>query len=244
MSQIVVSGAASGIGAATVRRALAAGHRVAGLDADAERLAQTYAGTGVLTAACDVTDAAAVAAAFDAAEESWGSPADGLVHAAGLYRITPATELGVLQWRTVLDVNVTGSFLVCQEFGRRVIAGGGPASIVLLTSIAHARGDAAEPAAHYAASKGAVVSLTRQLAVEWGKAGIRVNAVAPGVIATPMLRITDDPERLERYLREGVPLGRLGSADEVASACLFLLGDDAAYVSGAVLPVDGGAGVA
>jgi 3-oxoacyl-[acyl-carrier protein] reductase len=115
---------------------------------------------------------------------------------------------------------------------------------VLLSSIAYSRGDTAEPAAHYAASKGAVVSLTRQLAVEWGTAGIRVNAVAPGVIATPMLRISDDPDRLATYLQTGVPLGRLGTAEEVAAACLFLLGDDAAYVSGAVLPVDGGAGAA
>ncbi len=244
MSRIVVTGAASGIGAATVRAALAAGHQVAALDADPDRLTRAWDGEPVLTVACDVTDAAAITTAFEAVEAAWGAPATGLVHAAGVYRIGPAAELDSAEWRTVLDINATGSFLVCQQFGRRVLAAGVPASVVLLTSIAYARGDAAEPAAHYAASKGAVVSLTRQLAVEWGKAGIRVNAVAPGVIATPMLRLTEDADRLDAYLRDGVPLGRLGTADEVAAVCLFLLGNDAAYVSGAVLPVDGGAGAA
>lgn len=240
----MITGAASGIGAATVRQALDAGYAVAALDADLDRLVHTWADTPVLSLGCEVTDSNAVAAAFDTAQSRWGAAATGLVHAAGIYRIAPATELSAEQWRALLDINTTGSFLVCREFGRRAIEAGLRGSAVLLTSIAHQRGDVAEPAAHYAASKGAVVSLTRQLAVEWGKAGIRVNAVAPGVISTPMLRIADDPDRLDTYLREGVPLGRLGTADEVASACLFLLGDRAAYISGAVLPVDGGAGAA
>lgn len=240
----MITGAASGIGAATVRQALDAGYAVAALDADLDRLADAWADTQVLPLGCDVTDPDAVAAAFGAAEAQWGAAATHLVHAAGVYRVAPATDLAAAQWRAVLEVNATGSFLVCQEFGRRAIRAGSTGSAVLLTSIAYQRGDTTEPAAHYAASKGAVVSLTRQLAVEWGKAGIRVNAVAPGVISTPMLRIADDPERLATYLRDGVPLGRLGTADEVAAACLFLLSDRAAYISGAVLPVDGGAGAA
>lgn len=244
MSRIMVTGAASGIGAATVRAALAAGHEVAALDADPARLARAWGDVPVLTVECDVTDAEAVTTAFDVVGDAWGAPATGLVHAAGVYRIAPTADLDSAEWRAVLDINATGSFLVCRQFGRRVLAAAVPASIVLLTSIAYARGDAAEPAAHYAASKGAVVSLTRQLAVEWGKAGIRVNAVAPGVIATPMLRLTEDADRLDAYLRDGVPLGRLGTAEDVAAACLFLVGNDAAYVSGAVLPVDGGAGAA
>jgi NAD(P)-dependent dehydrogenase (short-subunit alcohol dehydrogenase family) len=240
----VVTGGASGIGAATARGALAAGHAVAVLDADGERLADRWRDQPVVTHACDVTSADDLARAVAAAEAEWGAPADGRGHPAGGYRISPAADLTPADWRSVLDINATGCFLVCQEFGRRAIAAGAPGSAVLLSSIAYSRGDTAEPAAHYAASKGAVVSLTRQLAVEWGTAGIRVNAVAPGVIATPMLRISDDPDRLATYLQTGVPLGRLGTAEEVAAACLFLLGDDAAYVSGAVLPVDGGAGAA
>ena len=198
----------------------------------------------MLTVGCDVTDDDAVAAAFDRIDAHWGEHPTGLVHSAGVYRIGAALELGGDEWRRVLDINATGAFLVCREFGSRAVRAGGPASAVLVSSIAYRRGDTAEPAAHYAASKGAVVSLTRQLAVEWGKAGVRVNAVAPGVIATPMLRVADDPDRLAALLRDGVPLGRLGTADEVAAVCLFLLGEDAAYVSGAVLPVDGGADAA
>lgn len=244
MKRLVVTGAASGIGAATVRQALDLGYAVAALDVDPERLTQTWRGTPVLPVACDVVDPDAVSAAFETAQDRWGAPASGLVHAAGVYRVAPATDLTAEQWRGVLDINATGSFLVCREFGRRALDAGAGGSAVLLTSIAYERGDVAEPAAHYAASKGAVVSLTRQLAVEWGKAGIRVNAVAPGVIATPMLTIGDDPDLLEAYLRDRVPLGALGTADDVASACLFLVGDQAAYISGAVLPVDGGAGAA
>lgn len=158
--------------------------------------------------------------------------------------IGPAAELDSAEWRTVLDINATGSFLVCQQFGRRVLAAGVPASVVLLTSIAYARGDAAEPAAHYAASKGAVVSLTRQLAVEWGKAGIRVNAVAPGVIATPMLRLTEDARPAQRVPTRRCAARPTGTATRSRLYACVLLGNDAAYVSGAVLPVDGGAGAA
>lgn len=244
MRRVLVTGAASGIGAATAHRALAAGYAVAALDTDPDRLEQTWRDTAVTTHRCDVTNAGDLARTFDAVEAAWGEPADGLVHAAGVYRIEQAAELSPDAWRSVIDINATGSFLVCREFGRRVLKAGATASAVLLTSIAYQRGDTAEPAAHYAASKGAVVSLTRQLAVEWGKAGIRVNAVSPGVIATPMLRLTDDPARLDAYLRDGVPLGRLGTAEDVAAACMFLLGDEAAYISGVVLPVDGGAGAA
>ena len=100
--------------------------------------------------------------------------------------------------------------------------------------------DAAEPSAHYNASKAGVLALTRQMAAEWAPHGIRANAVCPGVIDTPMLRMMDDPAVGAAYLRTGVPQGRLGSAEEVAAAVVFLASDDASYLTGATVPVDGG----
>lgn len=241
-ARMLVTGASSGIGAAVAQGAVAAGDRVAVLDSDSSRLAERWGGEPVLQLPCDVTDQDDLGRAFGELETAWGACADRLVHAAGVYRIAPSATLPAADWSAVLEINATGSFLVCREFGRRAIAASHGGSAVLLTSIAHQRGDTHEPAAHYAASKGAVVSLARQLAVEWGAAGIRVNAVSPGVIDTPMLRLADDPDRLAAYLRDGVPLGRLGTAEDVAAACLFLVSDAAAYITGAVLPVDGGAG--
>jgi meso-butanediol dehydrogenase/(S,S)-butanediol dehydrogenase/diacetyl reductase len=101
--------------------------------------------------------------------------------------------------------------------------------------------DASEPTGHYNASKAGVIALTRQMAAEWAPLGVRANAVCPGVIDTPMLRLMDDPAAGARYLRESVPLGRLGTAEEVAELILFLASDAASYITGAAVPVDGGA---
>jgi NAD(P)-dependent dehydrogenase (short-subunit alcohol dehydrogenase family) len=131
--------------------------------------------------------------------------------------------------------------LVARAVARALIDAGCRGSIVNLASTAALRADAAEPAAHYNASKAGIVSLTQQLAVEWAPHGIRVNAVCPGVIDTPMLRMMDDREAGEAYLRGGVPLQRLGTPHEVASCVAFLASDQASYVTGAALIVDGGA---
>ncbi len=209
---------------------------------EADALASVAEELGVGTVVCDVTEESDVVRAVASAGDLLGGTLDAVVCAAGVYDIVPAAELSAERFERLMRINVVGSFLTAREAVRLMHEP--PGSVVLLASMASERADLAEPAAHYAASKGAVVSLTRQLAVEYAELGVRVNAVSPGVIRTPMLRLADDPARLSAYLAAGLPLHRLGEADDVAAACLYLLSDESSYVTGVVLPVDGGATVA
>lgn len=235
MSVVVISGAASGIGAAVHRGVISDGGRVLALDrspAPPGRLPGTH------WEQCDVTDANAVGYALERGLRLLGADPTALVHCAGTYVTSRSEAFDLDVWRRVLDVNASGSFHVASLVGRRMLAAG-RGSIVLLSSTAHALGDAVEPSAAYAASKGAVVSLGRQLAVEWGSRGVRTNVVVPGVIETPMTTIVNDEQGF-RTLLASIPLGRLGSAEEVARVCLFLASDEASFVNGAIVPVDGG----
>lgn len=235
MTRLIVTGAASGIGAATVERALELGYRVAAVDLAFEVVAEH---SGVSRYRCDVSDSPSVSQTVQDIVDDWGAAPTALVHCAGIYRTGAAENVDVASWDMVASVNARGSFLVAQAAGRQMLRAGG-GSIVLLSSVAWQRGDEFEPSVHYSASKGAVVSLTRQLAAEWGPRGIRTNAVAPGVIDTAMTTLTQDPDSSAAFLA-ALPLRRLGTAAEVAAACLFLAGPDASYINGVVLPVDGG----
>jgi NAD(P)-dependent dehydrogenase (short-subunit alcohol dehydrogenase family) len=180
-----------------------------------------------------VADEAAVEAALDA----FGTP-DVVVNNAGIVRFGPLLGLGADDWRAVLDVNLTGTFLVARATARRWVAAGRPGSIVNVTSM---NGVAAGPnAGAYGSSKAGIALLTSQMALEWGPHGIRVNAVAPGLIDAGMSEpIYADPAT--RHARESkVPLGRLGTADDIARVVLFLASDDAAYITGQNVLVDGG----
>jgi NAD(P)-dependent dehydrogenase (short-subunit alcohol dehydrogenase family) len=236
----LVTGGASGIGLATAELLRREGAEVALLDRSEKALAAAAARLGAAAFGADVLDPAAVAWAVGEATEAIGPP-DVLVNSAGVYRIAPLLAIDVAEWDEVLDVNLRGSFLVAREAARRMIAVGRGGAIVNISSMAGLVADVSEPTAAYNASKAGVIALTKQMAAEWAPHRIRVNCVCPGVIDTPMLRLMDDPEAGRAYLEEHVPLRRLGRADEVAALIAFLASDDASYITGAAVPVDGGA---
>lgn len=236
--RLVVTGSGSGIGRATALLAARTGWSVAGLDLTGPERPATR--DGVRTVRCDVTDETSVEAAFAAADDLWeGMAPTAVVHCAGVYRFKPAVRTTAADWDAVLGINARGSLLVAAAAGRRMTAAPGPGSVVLLSSIGAVRGDAGEPSAAYSASKGAVVSLARQLAVEWGPDEVRCNAVLPGVIDTPMTTVTQNPDAFREVVRR-IPAGRTGTAEEVARLCLFLASDAASFVNGAAVPADGG----
>jgi len=235
----LVTGGASGIGLATAELALGGGAAVALLDRREDALAEAATRLGVLGIVCDVADEEQVRRAAADAAGALEGPIDVLVNAAGIYRIAPLVDIALDEWDEVLDVNLRGTFLVAREVARGLIAAERGGAIVNVSSIAAVIADRDEPTGHYNASKAGVVALTRQMAVEWADHLIRVNAVVPGVIDTPMLR-REAPESLRAYLHARVALRRLGGPDEVARAIAFLASDESSYVTGTALPVDGG----
>jgi NAD(P)-dependent dehydrogenase (short-subunit alcohol dehydrogenase family) len=235
----LVTGGASGIGLACARRLLAEGAEVVLLDLSTDALSSA-AGIGAATVACDVRDPDAVGRAVARAAGLLNGPADVLISAAGVYRIAPLLDLAPGEWDDVVAVNLRGTFLAGRAVAAELIAARLPGAIVNISSIAGLVADASEPSAHYNASKAGVLALTRQMAAEWAPHGIRANAVCPGVIDTPMLRLMDDPAAGAAYLQACVPQRRLGAADEVAAAVVFLASNDASYLTGAAVPVDGG----
>ena len=234
----LVTGGASGIGLATARRLRAEGGSVTVLDRvdQPAGMPETFS-----YVRCDVRDEADVERAVGEVSTMLGGPPDVLVNSAGIYRVRPLVEMTSDEWHEVVETNLTGTFLVSRTVARALVASGTPGAVVNLASTAALVGDPVEPSGHYAASKGGVLAMTRQMAAEWARHAIRVNAVCPGVIETPMLRLTDDADVAARYLEQAVPSGRLGGADEVAATIVFLASSDASYVTGAAVPVDGGA---
>ncbi|TDQ51805.1 NAD(P)-dependent dehydrogenase (short-subunit alcohol dehydrogenase family) [Actinomycetospora succinea] len=232
----VITGAGRGIGAVLARHAAKEGYRVAAWDLDGEavRAVADDIGEACVPMAVDVTDESSVRSAV---AELPAAPSL-VVNNAGIVRFGPLLELAAADWRAALDVNLTGTFLVARVAAERMIAESTGGAIVNIASI---NGLAAAPGAGaYTASKAGVVMLTEHMALEWGAHGIRVNAVAPGLIDAGMSdAIYADPE--VRRLRSGrVPLGRLGTAQDVAETVLFLGSEKAAYVTGQTLAVDGG----
>jgi NAD(P)-dependent dehydrogenase (short-subunit alcohol dehydrogenase family) len=233
----LVTGGASGIGLATARRLRSEGARVVVVD---RSWPDDHPEPGIDRLTADVASPDQVTNAVLQSANTLGGPADVLVNAAGIYRIRPLLEISTGEWDETLAINLRGSFLVSRAVAAALIGAGQPGAIVTIGSTAALVADAAEPTAHYNASKAGVLALTRQMAVEWAPHGIRANAVCPGVIDTPMLRLMDDPAAGQAYLDAGVPLRRLGTADEVAAVIVFLASTDASYLTGVAVPVDGG----
>lgn len=235
----LVTGGAGGIGGATAALLRRRGADIALLDMDLEATRRAAEALGGHAVGADVREPDAVEAAVEEATRALGGPPDLLVNAAGIYRIRPALDLEPEEWDEVLDTNLRGSWLVARAVARRLVAAELPGTIVNLSSTAALVADRAEPAVHYNASKAGVIALTMQLAVELAPR-IRVNAVCPGFIDTSMLRMMDDAEAGRRILDETVPLRRLGRPEEVAELIAFLSSDEAGYVTGVAVPIDGG----
>ncbi|MDX6561903.1 MAG: hypothetical protein QOD65_1717 [Gaiellales bacterium] len=229
-----VTGGAGGIGAACAELLAAAGATVAVLDRDVPPALP--AGAEAIT--LDVTDEAAVDAAMAEVAERHGR-LDVLVASAGIAIRKPATELSLEDWQKVVDVNLTGVFLCARSAARHMIAAGG-GSIVTIASVLGVVGGGVYPNISYQAAKGGVVNLTRALALEWAEHGIRVNAVAPTYVSTPLTAGLVADAGVLRQIQARTPLGRLAEPGEVADAVLFLAGRGSAMVTGHVLAVDGG----
>lgn len=240
---VVVTGASSGIGAALAEGLAAAGARLVlaarradRLRALAERLEKD--GAEVLVAPCDVAAEPHVERLVAATLERFGR-VDGLVNNAGITKVVPAEDEDLDTFRGVVDVNLIGLFLCARHFGRAMLEQGAGA-VVNVASVLGLVGAGQIPQASYAASKGGVVNLTRELAAQWARRGIRVNCIAPAWFDTEMTGEMFEDERSLRWIRQRTPMGRPGRAEELVGPTIFLLSDAASYVTGEILAVDGG----
>ncbi len=234
----LVTGGSRGIGAAISRELARAGARVAVNYRSGSEAAEALAGElGGIAVAADVADGGQVGALVDTVERDLGE-IDFLVNNAGITRDTLIARMTDEDWAQVLDTNLRGAFLTCRALSRKMLRRRSGA-IVNISSVVGVHGNPGQ--ANYAAAKAGIIGMTKALARELGSRGVRANAIAPGYIATELTDVLS--EEAKKTILAATPLGRLGEPEDVAGAVRFLCSDEAAFVTGEVLLVDGGLGM-
>jgi NAD(P)-dependent dehydrogenase (short-subunit alcohol dehydrogenase family) len=232
----IVTGGASGIGLAVARKLAGSGARVAIVDRDAEAARAAADEWGLTAATADVTDRASVDRVVDEVV-SGDDRLDILVNCAGIVRPEPSIEVADEDWAQMFDIHVAGTMRFCRAAYPHLAVGGG--AIVNTSSVGGRMGMPGRLS--YSSAKAAIEGLTRTLAVEWAKAGIRVNAVAPGYVSTPLLVETFAEGDLDLDILEArIPMGRMAEPEEIASVMVMLTGPDSTYITGQTIVVDGG----
>ena len=239
----VVTGGASGMGLATAQRLAAAGDRVGILDINGDAAEQAAAGIRAaggeaLGCAVDVADRASVDAALDAVRAAYG-PILIMVTSAGVAPFERFLDISLESWNRTMAVNLTGTFHCLQAAIPDMVAAGWGRIVTISSSSAQ---QGAARMGHYSASKGGVIALTRSLAKEFGTKGITVNTIPPSMIDTPMSRQSQEVGNLPdtEFLAARIPVGRVGTGDDIAAATVFLCSEDAGYITGQVIGVNGG----
>ena len=239
----VVTGASSGLGVAFAEGLAAAGANVVLAARRADRLASLQRtleerGTRALSVECDVTKEASVDALVRATLERFGG-VDVLVNNAGIARVKPALDESPEEFRNVLETNLVGAYTCAQRFGR-VMVENRRGSIVNIASILGLVGLGLVPQASYTASKGGLVNLTRELATQWARLGVRVNAIAPGWFPSEMAADMVGTDDGQKFIRRRTPMGRSGNTNELIGVLLLLASDASSYMTGQIIAVDGG----
>ena len=239
----VVTGASSGLGVAFAEGLAGAGAKVVLAARRKERLDELQArlasgGAEVLGVACDVAREADVEELARQTLDRFGQ-VDVLVNNAGVTHVAPALEEPLEQFRSTIDINLTGAFLCARRFGRFMVERK-RGSIINVASVIGLVGSGIIPQAAYAASKGGMLSLTRELAAQWARLGVRVNAIAPGWFPSEMTEAMFADEAGQQFIRKRTPLGRAGRLDELIGPLLLLASDASSYMTGQILVVCGG----